>query len=267
MAIGIDVSMEYLLGDDPMVLLTLEAARAAGQTVLQERLGVADATVARVDGQDGVGQRVWARVAGARMQLRYHATVEVTRPATALERLCATPMHALPGSLLGALRPSRYCQSDMFQGFVAQRFDGLEGGPRMAAIVEWVADELGYVPVSDATTTALDTFAMREGVCRDYAHLVCALARASGIPARYVSAYAPDVVPRDFHALVEVWLEGGWHLVDATGMARADETVLVAVGRDAADVAFMETQAPAEFVAQSVTVTRAAPQAADAPPL
>jgi len=266
MAIGIDVSMEYLLEGDPMVLLTLEAARTAGQTVLQERLGVADATVARVDGQDGVGQRVWARVEGARMRLRYRATVEVTRPATALEQLGPTPMHALPGSLLGALRPSRYCQSDMFHGFVAQRFDGLEGGRRMAGILEWVADELGYVPVSDATTTALDTFAMREGVCRDYAHLVCALARASGIPARYVSAYAPDVVPQDFHALVEVWLEGGWHLVDATGMARADETVLVAVGRDAADVAFMETPGPAEFVAQSVTVTRAAPQAADRPP-
>ena len=261
MAINIDVWMEYVLGGDPMVLLTLEAAHTVGQTVLDKQLAVADAAVGHVDGQDGVGQRVWARVAGERMRLRYRATVEVTRPVTTLERLGPTPMHALPGALLGALRPSRYCQSDMFHGFVAQRFDGLEGGSRVAAILDWVGTELGYVPVSDATTTALDTFAMREGVCRDYAHLVCALARASGIPARYVSAYAPDVDPPDFHALAEVWLEGAWHLVDATGMARADETVLVAVGRDASDVAFMETLGPAEFVSQSVTVTRQAPQA------
>ena len=265
MAIGIDVEMEYALGGDPMVLLTLEAARTAGQTVLSDALCIDDATVARVDGQDGVGQRVWARVSGARMRLRYRATVAVSRPATALEALGPTPMHGLPGALLGALRPSRYCQSDMFHGFVAQRFDGLAGGRRVAAILDWVGTELGYVPVSDGTTTALDTFAMREGVCRDYAHLVCALARASGIPARYVAAYAPDVDPPDFHALVEVWLEGAWHLVDATGMARADETVLVAVGRDASDVAFMETLAPAEFVSQRVTVTRLAPQAPDQP--
>src|SRR6056297_118506 len=256
MAIGIDVEMEYALGGDPMVLLTLEAARAEGQTVRDEALDIPGATLARVEGQDGVGRRVWANVPGDRMRLRYRATVEVIRPATRLDTLGPTPMYELPGDLLGALRPSRYCQSDMFHGFVAQRFDGLEGGARIAAILDWVHEELSYLPVSDATTTALDTFAMREGVCRDYAHLVCALARASCIPARYVAAYAPDVDPPDFHALAEVWLDGAWHIVDATGMARGDETVLVAVGRDATDVAFMETLAPAELVSQSVTVTR-----------
>ncbi|WP_342454627.1 transglutaminase-like domain-containing protein [Sphingomonas sp. H160509] len=60
-----------------------------------------------------------------------------------------------------------------------------------------------------AETTALDTFASRSGVCRDYSHLLVSLARAGGIPARCVSAYAPGVDPPDFHAVAELWLAGG----------------------------------------------------------
>lgn len=116
---------------------------------------------------------------------------------------------------------------------------------------------MSYVPASSSpATTVVDTFAAREGICRDYAHMVCALARAAGIPARFASVYAPDVDPPDFHAVAQVWLEGGWQFVDATGMSRPDEAVLIAVGRDACDAAFLETDLPAEPVAQSVAVRR-----------
>ena len=76
------------------------------------------------------------------------------------------------------------------------------------------------------------------------------------IPARIASVYAPSVNPPDFHAVVEVFLQGGWHLVDPTGMARADEMALVAVGRDATDVAFMTTMSFAHMRRQSVQVRR-----------
>ena len=106
------------------------------------------------------------------------------------------------------------------------------------------------------TTTALDTFASREGVCRDYAHLLVALARAAEIPARCVAAYAPDVTPPDFHAVAELWLDGGWHLVDATGMASPAEIARICVGRDATDIAFMTVFGTAQLIAQRVRVDR-----------
>ena len=123
----------------------------------------------------------------------------------------------------------------------------------VAAACDFVMGAMRYSPgSSDGNTTALETFAAREGVCRDYAHLTCALVRAAGIPARCVAAYGPDVSPQDFHAVAEVWLAGGWHLVDSTGMAQADRLVKIAVGRDAADIAFLNAGRDVERVNQSV---------------
>ena len=89
------------------------------------------------------------------------------------------------------------------------------------------------------TTTAADAFVSRQGVCRDYAHLMASFARAAGMPARLVSAYAWRLEPPDFHAVVEVWLDGAWHLLDATGLAPIEGLARICVGRDATDIAFM----------------------------
>ena len=259
MPFGIDVRMQYRLGADAMVLLVLEAARTEGQVVVEDHLEIAEADIAQIEGEAGLGTRVWARVRAEELRLRYRATVDVTRPAPRLEQLGATPLQALPGDVLTYLRPSRFCPSDLFQTFATRRFEGLDGGRKIAAMTDWVARKRCYVPSSSAITTAQDTFVTREGVCRDYAHVVCALARAAGIPARYASAYAPEVDPPDFHAVTQVWLEGAWHMVDATGMCGEDGAALIGVGRDAGDVAFMETWAPAACVSQSVRVMRLAP--------
>jgi transglutaminase-like putative cysteine protease len=136
----------------------------------------------------------------------------------------------------------------------------------VVAIREWVARHLSYLPgCSDSNTTALDSFVERRGICRDYAHLVVTLVRASAIPARYVSAYAPGVEPPDFHAVAEVFLAdptvvggGAWHLVDATGMAEPGDTVKIGVGRDAADVSFMTVFGEAVFEDKQVTVSKTA---------
>lgn len=257
MPIEIDVRMQYALGDDPMVLLVIEAARTEGQIVAQDQLDITDASITRIDGEGGVGQRVWARVDGEQMTLQYRASVEITRPLIPLENLGATPVHALAGEVLTYLRPSRFCQSDLFQDFTSQNFGALEGGRKVAAIRDWVASEISYVPASsNPETTVVDTFSSLQGVCRDYAHLVCALARAARIPARYASVYGPRVDPQDFHAVAQVWLDGSWHIVDATGMGSAEDLVLIAVGRDAYDIAFMETPSFAQMINQTVTVRR-----------
>lgn len=111
--------------------------------------------------------------------------------------------------------------------------------------------------VSDENTMASDTYLARQGICRDYAHVLIALARAADIPARFASVYAPSVEPPDFHAVAEVYLGGAWHLVDPTGMAQADEMAVIGVGRDAADVAFMNIHGMSELVSQNVSVKRA----------
>jgi transglutaminase-like putative cysteine protease len=122
---------------------------------------------------------------------------------------------------------------------------------------EWIGREMNYVRgTSDTSTTAADAFVARQGVCRDYAHLMASFARAAGVPARLVSAYALDMEPPDFHAVVEVWLEGGWHIVDATCLAKPESLVRICVGRDATDIAFMTSFGPAEMYSQSVTVTQ-----------
>lgn len=262
MRLQIEVDMQYNLGGDPMVLLNIELARAPGQTVIEDRLSVDFATLLRNTGEGGVGQRTWACVTSDQMWLKYTATVDVAPAKAALETMTAAPVNELPGEVFTYLRPSRFCQSDLFQSFVAKQFGTLEGGAKIAAIRDWVGAELDYIAASShAETTVVDTFTSRNGVCRDFAHMVCALARAAQIPARYASVYGPNVNPQDFHAVAQVWLDGDWHMVDATGMGQSGELALIAVGRDAHDIPFMETQTPAFMQFQQVRVTRLADQA------
>jgi transglutaminase-like putative cysteine protease len=174
-----------------------------------------------------------------------------------LDDLPATAARDLPSETVRYLLPSRYCESDRLEHFVRRTFAGLSGGALAVALADWVRGALEYTSaVSDGRTTALSTFADRRGVCRDYAHLLVALARAGEIPARCVAAYAPGVDPPDFHAVAELWLDGGWHLVDATGMASCRDIVRVAVGLDATDIAFMTIFGTAYLIKQTVSVRR-----------
>lgn len=253
----IDVSLTYELGPARTALLEIEAARAEGQTVIAEELDVGDAAVRRIDGDGGLGRRAWIRIGGTVMRLRYRATVDVSRASVRVRSLGPTPFHDLPSGLLCYVRPSRFCQSDLLEPFASRRFGQLDGGAKVAAILDWISREMEYsADHSVATTTLLETFVSRKGVCRDYAHMMCGLLRASRIPARYVSAYGAPVTPPDFHAVVQVWLEGEWHLIDPSGMCGAGELVLIGAGRDAGDVPFMETPDNARLIDQQVTVTR-----------
>jgi transglutaminase-like putative cysteine protease len=78
----------------------------------------------------------------------------------------------------------------------------------------------------------------RAGVCRDFAHLGIAFCRALNIPARFVSAYAYQLQPPDFHACFEAYLGDRWYLFDATRLVPTSRLVRIGTGRDAADVSF-----------------------------
>ena len=169
-------------------------------------------------------------------------------------RAALTP--ALPGpssvteaESLVALRQSRYCPSDLLENFAAAELGvlgdlaDLTDAPKLArAIGDWVFERLQYEPgSSDQFDTAIDTLLAGRGVCRDFAHLTIALCRAVGLPARLASVYAPGITPMDFHAVVEVAVDGRWAVIDATKLAPRQSLVRVATGRDAADTAFATT--------------------------
>jgi len=147
-----------------------------------------------------------------------------------------------------------------FSPFVTEEFQGLTGGVLITAMRDWIARHYRYVPgTSTASTTAIDSFVERRGVCRDFAHTMLCFARAAAIPARFASGYAPGVKPQDFHAVAEVWLidgdgNGGWHVVDATGMADAASFARIAVGRDAGDASFLTSYGPAELIEMTIRV-------------
>jgi len=262
MPLEISARFAFSLDQTCDVLLQFEAAAIPEQRILTSDTLLPPAEhMARVPAQDAVGERIWLRTQG-RCEVSYAASVQVNRLLADISSLSRLEPHELPGEAVQYLFDSRYCPADRFQHFVDEEFAGLEGGARIAAMREWIASRFEYLPVSTSSTTALDSFVERRGVCRDYAHVLIVFARASGIPARYVSAYAPGVNPPDFHALAEVFLAdpaipggGAWHLVDATGMADPAQTVKIGIGRDAADVSFMTVFGEARFEEIVVAVT------------
>lgn len=256
MKLDVNVHMIYQLAGPTDALLQIEVADLPDQTLQSSQINTSQVEhFARVSAEDGLGERIWIRADGA-LHVDYQAQVIIDRPVHNIASLKAVPTHLLPGDTARYLMPSRYCPSDEFQSFVAAEFGNYEGGERIARMRDWINDSFSYVPgSSNSSTTALDSFVQRQGICRDYTHVLITLARASTIPARFASVYAPDVTPQDFHAVAEIFLDGAWHLIDATGMAPADTIARIGVGPDAAGVAFLSTFGQAILIEQMVSVT------------
>lgn len=169
-------------------------------------------------------------VDGERLHIVYRADVDAA----------AAPMPVMEGEAELYLNPSRYCEVYELQDFARERFGHPEGWQAVDAVEDWIWREFTYTPeLSDIDDSAASTIDKRGGMCRDYAHAGIALLRALGIPARYVSAYAPGLVPQDFHAIIEVYLEGRWWVIDPTRLSRRGSLVRIATGRDAQDCAFL----------------------------
>ena len=244
-------------------MLQIEAAILPEQRLISSRIDCTPGDhFARVPAQEHIGDRIWLRHAGE-FRVDYGAKLQIGRKVADLASLAALEPHELPGDAVDYMLDSRYCDATSFQPFVEEQFGQLAGGERVLAMRDWIAEHFRYVPgSSDIHTTATDSFMARRGVCRDYAHVLITLARASTIPARYVSGYGPDVTPQDFHAVVEVFLadpsgEGGtWQIVDATGMSDGSEFAKIAVGRDAADAGFMTSYGFSTLIAKDISVER-----------
>ena len=257
MRLKVEAALSYYMTDTVDVLLAIEAAPMDEQKLLEDKLTVSGVgPLQTVPGDDGIGRRTWTRAQGV-FVAEYHGTFDVERRPEPVIGLPVATRPDLPAHVIPYIWPSRFCQSDRFVTFVEREFGHLEGGAAVDAMARWIGHHIDYrIGCSNETTSAVDTFVARQGVCRDFAHVMAAFARAAGIPARLVSAYAWRLDPPDFHAVVDVWLGGRWRLVDASGLAPIEGLVRIAVGRDATDISFMTIFGFAQLQEQHVRVTR-----------
>jgi hypothetical protein len=189
------------------------------------------------------------RARPGRLRLSYAATVDGVAEAAKVD----------PVDDIVYRRPSRYAESDELGPTAWAEFSRLEGKDLLDAVSSWVGTQLYYVGGSSRPTDgAAQTLLARQGVCRDFAHLVIAMLRARNVPARLVAVYAPGLSPMDFHAVVEAEVDGLWRVVDATSLAPRQSVVRIATGRDASDTAFLTVQSGrADLISMEVTATSA----------
>jgi transglutaminase-like putative cysteine protease len=158
----------------------------------------------------------------------------------------------LPAETLVYLLGSRYCETDRLSETAWALFGQTPlGWPRVQAICDFVHGHLAFgYQHARATRTALEAFNEGVGVCRDYTHLAIAFCRCMNIPARYCTGYLGDIGvpiapdPMDFSAWLEAYLGGRWHTFDARNNMPRIGRVLIAQGRDAADVPLSNTFGP-----------------------
>ena len=258
MRLKIHANLAYEFAGPCEVLLLIEAARSGDQRVIADSLFLSSgADVSRLD-DPHTGERRAVFTADGRVDIDYLAEVEVLERPTQLAGVAADRVRDLPGEALRYLRPSRYCPSDRFEGFVRREFGNWQGGDKVLSILNWLQTNVEYCAgISRYETTAQDTFVDRAGVCRDFANLAVTFCRAADIPARMVSAHAWKLDPPDLHAVAEVHIGGRWRLIDPTGLAPVETLVRVATGQDAGEVAFMTIFGAAQCIAQTFEVEAA----------
>jgi transglutaminase-like putative cysteine protease len=155
----------------------------------------------------------------------------------------------LPEDSLVFLLGSRYCETELLSQFAWDRFGHVAAGwPRVQAVCDYVHNHIFFsYQNARCTRTAWEAFNERRGVCRDFAHLAITLCRCLNIPARYCTGYLGDIgMPppysvMDFAAWFEAYIGGGWQTFDPRNNEPRIGRILIARGRDAADVAISTT--------------------------
>jgi transglutaminase-like putative cysteine protease len=226
---------------------TLESqVRAGNEVVVEQMEGEVATKIATTEYRDSFGNRCTRFVAPAGTVrlggMSVVAAKEMADPVYANAQ--QTPVADLPDEVLRFLLPSRYCQVDQFVAIAQDLFGWMTPGwTRVVGIRDWVHEKVAFnYQTARPTKTAMDVFSERIGVCRDFQHLAITLSRCQNIPARYVTGYLGDIRSPysgagDFSAWYEVWLDGRWVTMDARHNEPRMGRILMATGRDAADVA------------------------------
>lgn len=239
MKLKIDCQLEYRAAYDTPFILLLRLHGCKSQSILYETLELNPAVpmTEYVDLYGNYCQRFMAPE--GKLVIRTSALVETEEGVAVDQDANFTLIQYLPDEALLYLLPSRFCESDKLNQkafeIVGNRMVGYQ---MVEAIRQWVKNNIKYeYNRSSSTTSALDTLGARHGVCRDVSHLAIALCRSLNIPARFVVGYLYRLDPMDLHAWFEAFLEGQWYTFDATQAVTTGGRVILAYGRDAADVA------------------------------
>lgn len=241
----------------PMVLM-LNTHFSRAQDVLSADLLAVDPPVAITQYRDSFGNLCSRIVAPPGLiSLSTTALLDISdQPETHEPLDYQHAIETLPDECLMFLLGSRYCETDLLSDIAWNLFSStLPGSRRVQAICDYVHHYItfGY-EFARPTKTAFQAWQERKGVCRDFAHLAVALCRAMNIPARYCTGYISDVgvpppwSPMDFAAWFEAYVGGSWQTFDPRNNAPRTGRVLMARGRDAADVAISNTFGPTKLV-------------------
>ncbi len=234
-------NLDYDISTDSIFVFNIRALENNYQKILKQNLSISP-DCKREEYLEPDRQNSYFRlsVPEGKLTIAYQATVDLSHQEDNINRITESSPAQLPLKIFPYLYPSRYCQSDRLMKFAQDEFgDCKPGYAKVQAICDWIYHKIDYISgSSDSETSAYDTAIERAGVCRDFAHLGIAFCRALSIPARFVSAYAWQLQPPDFHACFEAYLGDRWYLFDATRLAPANGLVRIGTGRDAADAAF-----------------------------
>ncbi|TWG53164.1 transglutaminase family protein [Aminobacter sp. J44] len=232
-------------------LLSVHEDRAADIRVPETTFTTPDIPVSTY--KDLFGNRCLRLVAPAGdLTMWGDATIEDDgKPDIVLTGARELPVPELPDDCLVYLMGSRYCETDRLNQTAWDMFGAMKPGwGRVQAICDFVHDHIRFDYMqARSTRTAFEAFHERIGVCRDFAHLAVTLCRCLNIPARYVNGHlgdigVPVVDPMDFSAWMEVFLEGEWHTFDPRNNTPRIGRIVVARGRDAADIPLINSFGP-----------------------
>jgi transglutaminase-like putative cysteine protease len=241
------------------LLAILRPQSGAGQWIVSEAYDVRP-LVAPVEYMDGFGNLCQRFVMPkGKLQLNVECVVECADDIATNLEAPYTLGEDLPDNVLQYLLPSRYCPSDKMSHAAREIVSGVTPGYRQVeAVRAWIEKNIEYRRgTSDESTDGLDTFNKRAGVCRDFAHVGLTLCRSLLIPARMVVGYLHKLAPpMDQHAWFEAFVGGRWYTFDATQKEPRGGRIVIAYGRDAADVAITTPFGPIEVDGMEVSVER-----------
>lgn len=261
----VEAVLEYQVKQPTHFCFNIEAAHWPTQDILSERLAISSGVAARSFTEPRSGNRfIRFDAPPGPLLVNYKADVRVHAKEPP-PPLAEVPVGQVPDGIFPYLLATRYCESDLLCLEAQRIFGHLPPGlERVRGVADWIRDTIEYRPGSSySTTTAQEVYALRAGVCRDFAHLGITFCRALNIPARIVVGYVWfDEPPQDFHAVFEAWLGGRWVLFDPTGMAPVDRLVRIGTGRDAKDVAFATYFGAVEMTRKEVGVLEHDPRVA-----
>ena len=238
MKLRVSCQLRFQVVEASVLILMLRPYRGIQQWINREVYSIKPA-IPMIESTDSFGNSCQRLVAPVGDFLIYtSAEVMVTNSIDVAPGAYFVEIQYLPNEVLPYLLPSRYCESDRF-GDLAREITAvaLPGYDQVNTISDWVREFIQYLPgSSEFPLSAVEVHHLGHGVCRDLAQVAIALCRSISIPARLVVGFLHGLQPMDLHAWFEAYVGDRWYTFDPTQQNLQGGRVIIAFGRDAADV-------------------------------